>query len=53
MVRSLVFSLGDRESKSDFEIIMFLTKIIELFCSSIILLNVCRICSVVTEKSNV
>ena len=47
---SPVFSLGDCESKYDFEIIMFLTKIIELFCSSIILLNVSSICSVVTKK---
>ena len=42
--------LSDCESKYDFEIIMFLTKIIELFYSSIILLNVSRICSVVTKK---
>ncbi len=43
-------SLGDCESKYDFESIMFLTKISELFCSSIVLLNVSRICSVVTKK---
>ena len=49
MVHSPV--LDDCNLKSDFVVIMFLTKIIELSLSSVILLNVPTTYSVVTEKT--